>query len=88
LRGTLQEHVRGEFGPIGVPAEIYFVDRVPKTRSAKIMRRLIRDVVEGRAIGDTTTLEDETSLEEARRAYVELRAELAKAPEESETRAP
>jgi acetyl-CoA synthetase len=78
LRSELLEHVRANLGPVAVPAQIYFVDKVPKTRSAKIMRRLIRDVVEERPLGDVTTLEDETSLEEARRAYAELRAEIAR----------
>jgi acetyl-CoA synthetase len=80
LRSELLEHVRANLGPVAVPAQIYFVDKVPKTRSAKIMRRLIRDVVEERPLGDVTTLEDETSLEEARRAYAELRAEIAREP--------
>jgi acetyl-CoA synthetase len=76
LGEELREHVRDHLSAIAVPAEIYFVEKLPKTRSAKIMRRLIRDVVEERPLGDTTTLEDETSVEEAKRAYDELRAEL------------
>jgi acetyl-CoA synthetase len=80
LRRELMEHVRNNLGPFGVPAEIYFVHKLPKTRSAKIMRRLIRDVVEERPLGDITTLEDETSLDEARAAYRELREELAGPP--------
>ncbi len=78
LRQELLDHVRTNLGPIAVPSAIYFVDRVPKTRSAKIMRRLIRDVVEERPLGDTSTLEDETSIEEARRAYEELKREIAR----------
>jgi acetyl-CoA synthetase len=78
LRQQLLDHVRNNLGPIGVPAQIYFVDRVPKTRSAKIMRRLIRDVVEERPLGDVTTLEDETSVEEARKAYQDFKATLDK----------
>ncbi len=76
LREELREHVRTSLGPIAVPAQLYFVARLPKTRSAKIMRRLLRDVVEERPLGDTTTLEDDTSLEEARRAYAELQREI------------
>jgi acetyl-CoA synthetase len=76
LREELRVHVRENLGAIAVPSQIYFVDRVPKTRSAKIMRRLIRDVVEERPLGDTTTLEDETSIEEAQRAYRELKDSL------------
>jgi acetyl-CoA synthetase len=65
-------------GPIAVPDAIYFVSKLPKTRSAKIMRRVIRAVVEDKAIGDVTTLEDETSVQEMKIAYAELRAELTK----------
>ncbi len=76
LREELRLHVRDNLGAIAVPAQVYFVDKVPKTRSAKIMRRLIRDVVEERPLGDVTTLEDETSIEEAQRAYRELKESL------------
>jgi acetyl-CoA synthetase len=76
LREELRAHVRENLGGIAVPSEVYFVAKVPKTRSAKIMRRLIRDVVEERPLGDTTTLEDETSIEEAERAYHELKESL------------
>jgi acetyl-CoA synthetase len=78
LRQQLLDLVRASMGPIALPAAIYFVEKLPKTRSAKIMRRLIRDVVEERPLGDTTTLEDETSIEEARRAYRELKDELSR----------
>ena len=80
LRQELLELVRSSMGAIAVPSAIYFVEKLPKTRSAKIMRRLIRDVVEERPLGDTTTLEDETSIEDARRAYREFQAELARTP--------
>ncbi|MGC2288248.1 MAG: acetate--CoA ligase [Thermoplasmata archaeon] len=80
LRQELLDLVRSSMGAIAVPAAIYFVEKLPKTRSAKIMRRLIRDVVEDRPLGDTTTLEDQTSIEEARRAYRDLQAELARTP--------
>ncbi|MEZ5257912.1 MAG: hypothetical protein R2705_13750 [Ilumatobacteraceae bacterium] len=45
-----------EIGPIAKPKTIYFTPDLPKTRSGKIMRRLLRDVAEGRNLGDTTTL--------------------------------
>ncbi|MCI4365719.1 MAG: acetate--CoA ligase [Thermoplasmata archaeon] len=80
LREELLLHVRTNMGPIAVPGQIYFVEKLPKTRSAKIMRRLIRDVVEERPLGDVTTLEDETSVEEAKRAYLELKSELERVP--------
>ena len=76
LRRELQDWVRERIGPFAVPSEVYLVEKVPKTRSAKIMRRLIRDVVEERPLGDMTTLEDETSIDEARRAYAEFKTEL------------
>ncbi|HVT77230.1 MAG TPA: acetate--CoA ligase [Acidimicrobiales bacterium] len=55
---TLREHVSVKIGPIAKPKTIVFTDDLPKTRSGKIMRRLLRDVAEGRALGDTTTLAD------------------------------
>jgi len=76
LRKELREHVRKTIGPIAEPAQIFFVTKLPKTRSGKIMRRLLKAVATGAPLGDMTTLEDETSVEEAKRAYEELRAEL------------
>jgi acetyl-CoA synthetase len=59
LRGQLKEHVVKEIGAIARPDEIRFTDALPKTRSGKIMRRLLRDIASGKeTIGDTTTLED------------------------------
>ena len=59
LSEELRRHVAREIGPIARPAEIRFTDALPKTRSGKIMRRLLRDIAAGREIaGDTTTLED------------------------------
>ncbi len=54
----LRAHVRSEIGPIASPRSILVVDELPKTRSGKIMRRLLRDIAEGREIGDVTTLAD------------------------------
>ena len=47
-----------QIGPIARPRDVYIVEELPKTRSGKIMRRLLRDVAEGREVGDTTTLAD------------------------------
>ncbi len=59
LREELRQHVRKEIGALAVPDDIRFTDAVPKTRSGKIMRRLLRDIAAGReAAGDTSTLED------------------------------
>jgi acetyl-CoA synthetase len=54
----LREHVAHKIGPIAKPANIVFTPELPKTRSGKIMRRLLRDVAEERPLGDTTTLAD------------------------------
>jgi acetyl-CoA synthetase len=62
----LREHVAGKIGPIARPANIVFTPDLPKTRSGKIMRRLLRDVAEKRPLGDTTTLADPTVVDEIR----------------------
>ncbi len=58
LRAELRDHVAKEIGPIAKPRDLYVVAELPKTRSGKIMRRLLRDVAEHRELGDTTTLTD------------------------------
>ncbi|QHC58024.1 acetate--CoA ligase [Rathayibacter sp. VKM Ac-2760] len=58
LEATLKAHVAEHIGAIARPKRIFLVQELPKTRSGKIMRRLLRDVAEGRAVGDTTTLAD------------------------------
>lgn len=58
LADTLRRWVGEQIGPIARPRDIYIVGELPKTRSGKIMRRLLRDVAEGREVGDTTTLAD------------------------------
>jgi acetyl-CoA synthetase len=60
----LREHVGKKIGAIAKPANIVFTSELPKTRSGKIMRRLLRDVAEKRPLGDTTTLADPTVVEE------------------------
>jgi acetyl-CoA synthetase len=54
----LRVHVAEQIGAIARPRQIFIVTELPKTRSGKIMRRLLRDVAEGREVGDTTTLAD------------------------------
>ena len=54
----LRNHVAREIGPIAKPRQIMIVTELPKTRSGKIMRRLLRDVAENREVGDVTTLAD------------------------------
>jgi len=72
LKAELKAHVRTEIGPIAEPADIYITDKVPKTRSGKIMRRVIRALVSGQEIGDTTTLEDPGAVEEVRKWLAEV----------------
>ena len=58
LVDTLKEHVVKKIGAIARPDDVLFTADLPKTRSGKIMRRLLRDIAEGKALGDTTTLAD------------------------------
>jgi len=58
LMDELKEHVVRKIGAIARPDQILFAADLPKTRSGKIMRRLLRDIAEGKALGDTTTLAD------------------------------
>jgi acetyl-CoA synthetase len=74
----LRDHVGKRIGKIAAPANIVFTPELPKTRSGKIMRRLLRDVAENRPLGDTTTLADATVVDEiSRRAKEEAGKEEA-----------
>ena len=68
---TLKDHVVKKIGAIARPDQILFTAELPKTRSGKIMRRLLRDVAEGRVLGDTTTLADPTVVEALKERYEE-----------------
>ena len=69
LRQTLRQHVAKEIGAIARPDDVRFTESLPKTRSGKIMRRLLRDIAAGRgSVGDTTTLEDYSILAKLREA--------------------
>jgi len=74
MRKDIREHIRQKEGAIATPEMIFFIDHLPKTRSGKIMRRVMRAVVSNAPIGDISTLEDEASVEEVRQAYAALRA--------------
>ena len=74
---VLRDHVAQEIGAIAKPKTIYFTPDLPKTRSGKIMRRLLRDVAEGRNLGDTTTLADAS-------VVTELQTRLAETPPEDQ----
>jgi acetyl-CoA synthetase len=63
LVGELRDHVAKTLGPIAKPRQIMLVPELPKTRSGKIMRRLLRDVAENRSLGDVTTLQDSAVME-------------------------
>ena len=69
LRQELKDHVRQQIGALAMPDDIHFTGSLPKTRSGKIMRRLLRDIAAGReTVGDTTTLEDYSVLARLRAA--------------------
>jgi acetyl-CoA synthetase len=75
LRAEVKAWVRENYGPIAEPSQVFFVSKLPKTRSGKIMRRVVKAVAEGRPLGDIATLEDEASVEEVRQAYESLKVE-------------
>jgi acetyl-CoA synthetase len=76
LRQEILATVRRELGAVAVIGELNFVHMLPKTRSGKIMRRVLKAVTLGREPGDITTIEDEGSVEEAREAWIDMRASL------------
>jgi acetyl-CoA synthetase len=80
LRTALLEVVRHELGPIAVIGDLNFVSTLPKTRSGKIMRRVLKAVTLNRDPGDVTTIEDEGSVEDARRAWRALQDEMQAGP--------
>ncbi|HET7322557.1 MAG TPA: AMP-binding protein, partial [Longimicrobiaceae bacterium] len=69
LKKELMQHVVQKIGAIARPDDILFTADLPKTRSGKIMRRLLKDIAEGRALGDTTTLADPAVVEKLKQDY-------------------
>lgn len=69
LMAELRQHVAEKIGAMARPEEVIFAAELPKTRSAKIMRRLLRDIAEGRVLGDTTTLADPNVVESLKNQY-------------------
>ena len=67
LAAELREWIGQKIGKIARPKAVIFVDDLPKTRSGKIMRRLLKDIAEGRPLGDTTTLRDPAVVEDLQR---------------------
>ncbi|MGB6836272.1 MAG: acetate--CoA ligase [Dehalococcoidia bacterium] len=78
LRKELLQTVRQELGALAVIGDLNFVEMLPKTRSGKIMRRVLKAVISGNDPGDISTIEDEGSVEEAREAWRQMRAQVAK----------
>ena len=75
LAEEVRQHVSTKLGPIARPRAVFLVPDLPKTRSGKIMRRLLRDVAEGRELGDATTLADSSVVDE-------IRARASESPQE------
>lgn len=75
LRDSLLKTVRDQIGPVAVIAEINFVSALPKTRSGKIMRRVLKAVTLGVDPGDVSTIEDEGSVVDARDAWAQMQAD-------------
>jgi acetyl-CoA synthetase len=71
MAAILKDHVAKKIGAIARPDDIFFTPDLPKTRSGKIMRRLLRDIAEGRALGDTTTLADPAAVQRVKAKYEE-----------------
>lgn len=78
LTQEILKTVREKVGPIAVVDKVFFVSKLPKTRSGKIMRRVVKAVVTKAEVGDITTLEDEASVDEVKKAYEEFKAEVGK----------
>ncbi|HET6517727.1 MAG TPA: acetate--CoA ligase [Nitrosopumilaceae archaeon] len=73
LRNEIKNEVRNGVGPIATPEQIYFVSKLPKTRSGKIMRRLLKAIASDEKIGDVSTLEDGAAVNEVQNAFEELK---------------
>ena len=71
LRAEIKEHVAKKIGALARPDDVIYAAELPKTRSGKIMRRLLRDIAEGKALGDTTTLADSSVVATLKKAYEE-----------------
>jgi acetyl-CoA synthetase len=76
LRKAVIDTIRHELGPVAVIGELNFVGMLPKTRSGKLMRRVLKAVILDRDPGDITTIEDEGSVDETRQAWLQMKAEI------------
>ena len=77
-KGLAIDTIRHELGPIAVIGELNFVSMLPKTRSGKIMRRVLKAVILDRDPGDITTIEEEGSVDEARHAWHQMKEDIAR----------
>ena len=78
LRKELMEIVRNGIGPIATPQQIYFVTKLPKTRSGKIMRRVLKAIASNENVGDISTLEDSAAVMDVQNAFTELQNAIRK----------
>ena len=78
LRTELIEIVRNGIGPIATPHEIYFVTKLPKTRSGKIMRRILKAIAGNEKVGDVSTLEDSAAVKVVQDVFTELQGAVRK----------
>lgn len=76
LRNEIKNEVRNGIGPIATPEQIYFVSNLPKTRSGKIMRRLLKAIASDEKIGDISTLDDGAAVDEVQTAFDELKKSI------------
>ena len=76
LEKELSEKIRKDIGAIATPKQIYFVSKLPKTRSGKIMRRLLKAIANNEKIGDVSTLEDGTAVTEVQSVFKELQKSI------------
>ena len=76
LRSELRDTIREQIGPIATPSQFYIVNKLPKTRSGKIMRRLLKSIAKNETVGDVSTLEDGAAVEEIQSALTELQKNI------------
>ena len=76
LKNEIFNKIRNDIGPIATPSQIYFVSKLPKTRSGKIMRRLLKAIATNDTIGDISTLEDGTAVSEVQTVFQELQKSI------------
>ena len=73
---NFQIKIRNDIGAIATPKQIYFVSKLPKTRSGKIMRRLLKAIANNEKIGDVSTLEDSTAVTEVQSVFDEIQKSI------------